>query len=156
MMKIFILHWRVAFLPSTHQAALPTARLRPMFTAMSNSRVTVWYDGACPLCVAEISLIKRLDQKRGRIALVDLSGDGSCPLDRDAMLARFHAQESGGPIVSGAAAFATMWRHVTPFQPLGYLALFPPVLWALEGAYRFFLRVRPRLQAFVRARTQPR
>jgi predicted DCC family thiol-disulfide oxidoreductase YuxK len=124
-------------------------------SAMSNPIVTVWYDGACPLCVAEINLIKRLDRKRGRIATVDLCGDGTCPLDRGDMLARFHAQENGRPIMSGAAAFGAMWRQVTPFQPLGYLALFPPALWAMELAYRFFLRIRPRLQAFMKARAAP-
>ena len=37
-------------------------------------RVTVWCDGDCPLCRAEISLYQRLDQKAGRIAFVDLTG----------------------------------------------------------------------------------
>lgn len=117
---------------------------------MNQAKVTVWYDGDCPLCVSEIGLIQRLDRKHGRIAAINLGGDGTCPLDRGTMLARFHAQEAGKPIVSGAAAFAAMWRHVTPFQPLGYLALFPPALWVMEAGYAVFLRVRPRLQAIVR------
>jgi len=27
----------------------------------SGSRLTVWYDGACPLCLREIALMRRLD-----------------------------------------------------------------------------------------------
>jgi predicted DCC family thiol-disulfide oxidoreductase YuxK len=123
--------------------------------AMTEPRVTIWYDGACPLCVAEISLITRLDRKFRRLAFVDLMGDGTCPLDRSDMLARFHAQEAGGPIVSGAAAFGTMWRQVTPFQPLGWLALFPPTLWLMEKAYIGFLRIRPHLQALMLKRVRP-
>ena len=119
---------------------------------MNTPRVTIWFDGNCPLCVAEISLISRLDAKHGRIAFIDLSGDGTCPLDRTEMLAKFHAQEVGKPIVSGAAAFGAMWRHVTPFQPLGWLATFPPTLWAMNHLYIQFLRIRPRLQAWMRAR----
>jgi predicted DCC family thiol-disulfide oxidoreductase YuxK len=119
---------------------------------MNSARVTIWYDGDCPLCVSEISLIQKLDQKNQRIAFIDLAGDGTCPLDRGQMLARFHAQETGKDIVSGAAAFGAMWRQVTPFQPLGWLTLVPPMGWLMGLLYNQFLRVRPRLQAWMRAR----
>jgi predicted DCC family thiol-disulfide oxidoreductase YuxK len=109
-------------------------------------RVTVWFDGDCPLCRAEISLYQRLDQKAGRVSFVDLTGDGTCPLNRADMLARFHAQEAGGPLISGAKAFAAMWKQVTPFQPLGYLAQLPLILPFLDWLYGQFLKVRPRLQ----------
>jgi predicted DCC family thiol-disulfide oxidoreductase YuxK len=121
-----------------------------MSRPMNTPHVTIWYDGGCPLCLAEISLITKLDKAHGRIEALNIEDETSCPIDRTLMLARFHAQEVGGPIVSGAAAFGAMWRHVTPFQPLGYLALFPPALWVMEQAYLLFLRVRPRLQALVR------
>jgi predicted DCC family thiol-disulfide oxidoreductase YuxK len=121
---------------------------------MTDAKVTVWYDGACPLCVAEISLIARLDAKHGRVNLIDVAGDGTCPIDRATMLSRFHAQETGRPLVSGAAAFGAMWRQVTPFQPLGWLALFPPALWLMEKAYVQFLRLRPRLQTWMRAQAE--
>jgi predicted DCC family thiol-disulfide oxidoreductase YuxK len=104
--------------------------------------VTVWFDGACPLCTAEIDLLRRLDRGR-RLNLVDLRGDGSCPLDRAAMLARFHARQGDGPIVSGVRAFAIMWRQVTPFQPLGWIASLPGAAWLLEPLYGLFLKVRP-------------
>ena len=119
---------------------------------MTNERVTIWYDGDCPLCVAEISLIRKLDSKLGRIAFVDLMGDGTCPLDRGDMLAKFHAQETGHEIVCGVAAFGAMWRQVTPFQPLGWLTLFPPTRWMMGALYAQFLRVRPRLQIWMRTR----
>ncbi|MBW6526349.1 DUF393 domain-containing protein [Sphingomonas sp. RHCKR7] len=109
------------------------------------SRVTVWHDGACPLCQREVALMRRLD-RRGRIRFVDATTAGTCPLDRATMLARFHAQEAGGPIVSGAEAFATMWRAIPLLRPLGLAARRPAVLALLERLYRRFLRVRPRLQ----------
>lgn len=115
-------------------------------------RVTVWFDGDCPLCRAEIALYQRLDEKAGRIAFVDLAGDGSCPINRADMLARFHAQEVGGPLISGVKAFAAMWQHVTPFQPLGYLAQLPVLLPFLDWLYGLFLTVRPRLQSLMVAR----
>lgn len=121
---------------------------------MNNSehkaRVTVWYDSACPLCLREIGLMRRLD-KRGAIEFVDLHSADGCPVDRDELLRRFHAQESGKPVVSGAAAFAAMWRAIPVLRPLGLIARFPPLLWLLEGAYRVFLRIRPSLQRVARA-----
>lgn len=111
--------------------------------------LTVWHDGACPLCRREIALMRRLD-RRGAITFVDASGPGSvCPIDRDAMLARFHAREDGR-LVSGAAAFAAMWRAVPLLRPLGMAARNPVVLDALERVYRLFLRVRPSLQTIAR------
>ncbi|MEO0420882.1 MAG: DUF393 domain-containing protein [Pseudomonadota bacterium] len=116
--------------------------------------VTVWFDSDCPLCVREIALMRRLD-RRGRIAFVDAVSDAEgCPLDPQTLLARFHAQERGGELVSGAAAFAAMWRAIPVLRPIGELARLAPVLWALERLYRGFLRVRPRLQALVRRRVE--
>ena len=79
-----------------------------------------------------------------REALMDLA------VDRKTLLARFHAQEASQPVVSGAAAFAAMWRAIPALRPFGLIARFPPVLWVLEGAYRVFLRFRRRLQRLAR------
>jgi len=115
------------------------------------TRVTVWHDGACPLCAREVALIRRLD-RAGRVKLVDVADpSAACPLDRGEMLARFQAQEEGGPVVSGAAAFAAMWRAVPLLRPLGLLARHGRVLALLEWLYLRFLRVRPRLQRWARA-----
>ena len=112
------------------------------------SQVKVWYDGACPLCLREIALMRRLD-RRGRIAFVDVAAgaDPSCPVDRAQLLARFHAEENG-VIHSGAAAFAAMWRAIPLLRPLGLAARNRTVLTILEAAYVRFLKVRPRLQRF--------
>jgi len=53
-------------------------------------------------------------------------------------------------MVSGAAAFAALWRAIPLLAPFGHLARNPALLWILERTYRGFLRVRPRLQALVR------
>lgn len=113
------------------------------------SRVTVWHDGACPLCRREIALMRRLDT-RGRIAFVDVTRE-TCPIDRAALLARFHAREDGGPLLSGAAAFAAMWRAIPLLRPLGLAARHRRVLALLDRGYAAFLRVRPSLQRVVSA-----
>ncbi len=113
------------------------------------TKLTVWHDGSCPLCRREIALMRRLD-RRGAIEFVDASEPGTvCPADRDALLARFHASEDGR-MLSGAEAFAAMWRAIPVLRPLGLVAKNAVVLAILERTYRGFLRVRPTLQALMR------
>jgi predicted DCC family thiol-disulfide oxidoreductase YuxK len=116
---------------------------------MDPSPLTVWYDGACPLCTREIALMRRLDRAR-RIEFVDVTeADAACPRDRALLLARLHAREDG-VLLDGAAAFAAMWRAIPLLRPLGLMARNRRVLRALEWAYLRFLRVRPALQRMMR------
>jgi predicted DCC family thiol-disulfide oxidoreductase YuxK len=109
------------------------------------TELIVWHDGGCPLCAREIALMRRLD-RAGAIRFVDATDrDVSCPLDRADLLARFHASEDG-VLLSGAAAFAAMWRAIPLLRPLGLAARRPWIAAVLERGYRAFLRVRPRLQ----------
>lgn len=114
------------------------------------SELIVWHDGACPLCRREIALMRRLD-RRGAIRFVDVSegSDTQCPINQADLLSRFHASEDGR-LLSGAAAFAAMWRAIPLLRPLGLLARHPLVLALLERAYGLFLRIRPRLQHLAR------
>ena len=98
------------------------------------SELKVFYDGSCPLCRREISLMRGLD-KDGRIEFADVSaGEVGVGVDRAQLLARFHVREDG-ELKSGAEAFAAMWRAIPALRPLG-----------LESAYKVFLRIRPSLQ----------
>jgi predicted DCC family thiol-disulfide oxidoreductase YuxK len=116
---------------------------------MTHAALTVWYDGGCPLCVREISVMRKLD-KRQAISFIDVTSANSiCPLSPAELLARFHAQENG-VMLSGAAAFAAMWRAIPVLRPLGLAAHNAWVLAGLERIYILFLKYRPRLQRFAR------
>ncbi|MEL6666988.1 MAG: DUF393 domain-containing protein [Pseudomonadota bacterium] len=117
---------------------------------MSSPQVKVWFDGACPLCQREIALMRRLDRS-GAIDFVDVSEDAdpSCPIDQSELLARFHAEENGR-VLSGAEAFAAMWRAIPRLRILGQVARNRTVLNVLEWLYLQFLKVRPQLQRLVR------
>ena len=107
--------------------------------------VIIWFDGSCPLCAREIALMRWLD-RRGAITFCDVSPpDAICPLDRQTLLTRFHASEHG-ELLSGAAAFAAMWRAIPLLKPLGWAARHPAILAFLERAYVRFLRIRPAIQ----------
>lgn len=93
--------------------------------------------------------MQRLD-RAGRIQFIDLtSNETTCPLDPKVMLARLHARENG-VLLSGAAAFAAMWRVIPVLRPLGHAARLPGIEALLEWLYVCFLRIRPRLQELLR------
>ncbi|WP_029031915.1 thiol-disulfide oxidoreductase DCC family protein [Salinarimonas rosea] len=109
--------------------------------------LTVYYDGACPLCRAEIGHYSRC---RGaeRVAFVDVSDTAADPgpdLPRDAALARFHVRDAQGRLVSGAAGFARLWGVLPAWRPAAALARLPGVRTLVELAYRGFLPLRPYL-----------
>jgi predicted DCC family thiol-disulfide oxidoreductase YuxK len=116
------------------------------------TKLTVWYDGACPLCLREIALMRRLDRRQAIEFINVADGQTVCPIDRTQLLARFHARENG-EMRSGAAAFAAMWRVIPLLRPLGLMARNRFVLRGLEQLYLMFLRVRPRLQAMLARRS---
>jgi predicted DCC family thiol-disulfide oxidoreductase YuxK len=119
----------------------------------SAAKLTVWFDGICPLCQREVALMRRQD-RNGAINFVDVTKakDESCQLDRAELLARFHACENG-KMLSGAAAFGAMWRAVPLLKPIGQLARLPLVLRLLERVYSVFLLFRPHLQRLLRPRS---
>lgn len=110
-----------------------------------DKRTRVFYDGDCPLCRAEIGVYAKRDAGRA-LCFVDVAApEAILPpgLSRDRALARFHVVATDGTLLSGAAAFAELWRRVPGWRWLGNLAAWPPVLRGLEIGYRAFLRVRP-------------
>lgn len=93
--------------------------------------------------------MRRLDWRRAIVFTDVASPDALCPVDHRALLARFHASENG-VMLSGAEAFAAMWRAIPLLKPLGWAARNPLVLAALERLYLGFLRIRPGLQRALR------
>ena len=111
-------------------------------------QLTVFYDGACPMCRREIALMRRLD-RRARIDFEDVSPPDaapSCPIDRDVLMARFHARLPSGETVSGARAFTEAWSRIPWLIWLRPLGRFPPTRGFLDLLYRGFLKIRPAIQ----------
>ncbi len=111
----------------------------------ANPRVTVYYDGACPVCAREIAVYRR---QRGAeaCAWVDVTRCGDADLGpdltREAALARLHVRDADGRLVSGARGFVALWRALPGTAWLGRLAGFGPLPWLLEAGYQGFLTVR--------------
>jgi len=118
--------------------------------------LTVYYDGACPLCRREIGFYRR---RRGAAALrwVDVSAAGAqaalpAALSREAALRRFHVALPDGRLASGGAAFAELWAALPGLRLAGRLCRRRPLVDALELAYRGLLPLRPPLQRLLGAR----
>ncbi|MEO1105816.1 MAG: DUF393 domain-containing protein [Devosia sp.] len=112
----------------------------------------VYYDESCPLCRREIAFYRG----RTEADFVDVSDPGNAPddLSPEAAMARFHVREDGA-LLSGAAAFAALWRRTKGMRLLGKIAALPGIATVLEWGYRAFLTVRPRLQAFMGRKACP-
>jgi predicted DCC family thiol-disulfide oxidoreductase YuxK len=108
--------------------------------------VTVYFDGACPLCRVEIAHYRR-QQGADALRFVDVAVPTACGpgLSQTQALARFHVRDAEGRLISGAAAFASLWQHLPRWRWLGRVAAFPPMLALLELGYRAFLPLRPAL-----------
>lgn len=117
--------------------------------------LTVYHDGACPLCEAEIALYRRIAPVRP-VRFVDVSViSPDARIDGDLTgaeaMRRFHVRDFDGRLLSGARAFALLWRQYPGTRWLGKLLQVPVLLWLAELGYRGFLvAVRPLLQRLVR------
>ena len=100
-------------------------------TPMSEPSLTLLYDGACPLCLREVTFLKRRDL-HGRLAFVDIDRHAYAPAQwrgiryRDAM-ARIHAIRADGEILKDVAVFREAYRCVG----LGWI--YAPTEWPLIG-----------------------
>lgn len=106
---------------------------------------TVYYDGSCPLCRAEIGYYRRQDQA-GALCFVDVSHlDAATPegVTQARAMARFHVRAPDGRVVSGAAAFVAVWARLPGWRWVARAAALPGAVTVLELGYRLFLPVRP-------------
>ena len=114
---------------------------------MASYPLTIFFDGACPICAREIALMRRLD-RRGRLKCSDFSRPDFAPTSINispAELGRIiHARWGDGTVITGVDVFRAMWEAVG----LGFLArvsrlsLVEPLV---VKAYAWFARNRLRL-----------
>jgi predicted DCC family thiol-disulfide oxidoreductase YuxK len=109
------------------------------------TRSTVYFDGSCPLCRAEIGYYRRKDHS-GALCFVDVSEpDALVPdgLTQRQAMERFHVSAGNGLLLSGAAAFIEVWARLPRWRWAARAAALPGAITALEFGYRVFLPARP-------------
>jgi len=108
--------------------------------------LTVYFDGSCPLCQAEIAHYRK-QEGANRICFHDASPshDQVAPdLTKAEAMGRFHVRQSDGQLLSGAAAFISIWNFLPRWRWAGRIAALPGMTAMLESFYRLFLPIRPK------------
>ncbi|MEL7452651.1 MAG: DUF393 domain-containing protein [Pseudomonadota bacterium] len=118
-------------------------------TGISNKKLTVYFDGSCPLCLKEIGFYRRQAGSE-HIAWQDVSdptsGDLPAGLSCEAAMARFHVKRQDGTVIDGGSAFVEIWKQLPAFKWLGIFGSLRISKWILNRAYNAFLPIRPYLQ----------
>lgn len=126
---------------------------------MSNcDKLTIYFDGSCPLCRAEIGHYMKQDRSEA-FDTTDVSRpEALCgpDLDRAVAIKRFHVRRADGTLVSGAAAFVEIWEQLPRWRWAARIARVPGMLTVLELSYRAFLPVRPWVSALFGRLTRAR
>ena len=80
---------------------------------------------------------------------VSVTGTGQDDLSTSDAMARFHVRRADGSLVSGARGFFEVMKTIPRLRWLGLALSVPPIPWIAEGAYRFFLPLRPALKRLI-------
>ncbi|QEG37451.1 thiol-disulfide oxidoreductase DCC family protein [Bythopirellula goksoeyrii] len=112
-----------------------------------NYEIEVFYDGGCPLCLREISMLHRWD-KRSKIRFTDIDAP-SFEADEigksyQELMARMHARLPDGTWLVGVEVFRRLYE-VVGFKRLTALSRLPLISQVLDFGYRIFARNRLRL-----------
>lgn len=120
----------------------------PGSPAHATGPVTIFYDAACPLCVREIAMLRRMDRGRGRLVARDINDPSLFPAafgrTRDDLMARIHGLSPGGMLIEGMDVFRAAYTAV------GFGWLLAPTGWPVlrpvfDGLYRLFAKHRVRI-----------
>ena len=110
--------------------------------------LTVFYDGSCSVCAAEIEHYRRKDQA-GRLALVDICSADFKPelynISRQAFLYELHVIDRKGKVYKGIDAFWAIWQAfptATLYGMMGTLITLPVVNPLARLCYKGFARIR--------------
>lgn len=106
--------------------------------------VEVFYDGACPLCLREINMLRRWDRNE-RIRFTDLAATDfsaeSIGKSHDELMARIHGRLPDGTWIEGVEVFRRLYAAVG-LRWLVAATRLPVVSHVLNWGYRWFARNR--------------
>ncbi|WP_164707871.1 thiol-disulfide oxidoreductase DCC family protein [Paraburkholderia phosphatilytica] len=123
---------------------------------MSKPALTLYFDGACPFCVAEITRLRSWDEQ-GRIRFVDIAvPEFEAPpgVDLAALNREMHGRTAEGAWLTGidciVAAYDTVGRGwlVAPLRVRAMRPLF-------RRGYRLFARHRQRISRWLGLKVEP-
>ena len=113
---------------------------------VSNTKVTCFHDGECPICNIEINAMKKLD-KAGNINWVDITHDKAAlakvGLTYKQAMDRMHIIDENQQLQSGVLGFLKVWKQLPYYRRIAPIIENVPLLLPLmEFFYRIFARYR--------------
>jgi predicted DCC family thiol-disulfide oxidoreductase YuxK len=113
---------------------------------MSNNlpKLTLFYDGACPLCQAEILFLSSRNQA-DLLGFIDINSEKYDPLkvgvSCEEALAAMYGQYADGTLINGPAVFPEAYRRAN-LPTLAWIFSRKTMQPALQIGYRFFAKNR--------------
>jgi predicted DCC family thiol-disulfide oxidoreductase YuxK len=116
--------------------------------SVQNPLLTVYFDGLCRLCSAEIEHYRH-QAGADRIHFLDITGpdfDAAREgVDGKEVHQVMHVRRADGTLATRVDAFIEIWKCLPKFNWAARAATFAPVRAALELGYSGFARIRPYL-----------
>ncbi|GAB1545111.1 DUF393 domain-containing protein [Scytonema sp. NUACC21] len=125
-------------------------------------QIKLLYDGECPLCVREVSFLKKRDAGRGRVEFVDIADDNYTPeahggIDFETAMGRIHGVLPDGTIIKNVEVLRRVYEALgmgwvygaTKLPILGFIANKIYGVWA---EWRLALTGRPNLATVIAER----
>jgi predicted DCC family thiol-disulfide oxidoreductase YuxK len=113
--------------------------------------LTIFYDGHCPLCTAEMNTLQSLDTQK-KLRLEDIHAKDFQynypyidPIEADKLL---HGQLDTGQIIKGLDVTCLAWKLVEKHKWMQMLR-WPVIRFFADISYRFFARYRHQISSFV-------
>lgn len=115
------------------------------------NKVTVYYDGACPICVRDRADYERMAGEGGRdVEWFDINGRDdelrALGIDPRKALTELHVRDQDGQIRSEIDAYVILMSRVPRLRPLAWLIGLPLLKSLFGSLYRWMVRRRLRRQ----------
>jgi len=111
--------------------------------------ITVFYDGSCSVCAAEMDHYRRKGYEAGRLVFIDISATDFKPVLYDISLQAFmhelHVIDRQGTVYRGIEAFWAIWQAFpasTLYGIMGALITLPLINPLARLCYRGFASIR--------------
>ncbi|MBU1296103.1 DUF393 domain-containing protein [Marinomonas sp. UCMA 3892] len=113
--------------------------------------LTIFYDGHCPLCAAEMQTLQSLDTQK-KLQLEDIHADSFSErfpyIDKVEADRLLHGQLANGKIIKGLDVTCLAWKLVGKHKWMQLLR-WPVIRFFADMGYKFFARYRHQISSFV-------
>lgn len=104
------------------------------------AHLTVFYNGACPICRREIAHYRHLAKDTGApLAWCDVASDAEVlaahGIGGDAAVRRLHAVDGRGRLLVGIDAFTAVWERLPRWAWLARILRWRPARWLVAQLY---------------------